>query len=794
MGGPWRRVVLLAACVAVAPASALGARFDGSGPLSLPLAFIENRGQADPRVAYYVQGRDTAVFFTARGLTFVLQPGAAESYAVRLDFVDADPRVRPRGADPTGAVVSYFKGNRGDWRSGIPTFSRIVYQDLWPGIDLVYTSEAARMKYSFLVRPGANPRRIRFALRGAAGLAVEGSSGDLVIRTPAGSLRDARPVSFQRRGGRVVEVATAYALAPSSHSYGFEPGPYDPHLPLVIDPAMFVYAGFLGGDQLDGASSVAVDGSGNAYVAGHAPSTEATFPDGDGFGAVPGLDTTYNGGGNDAFVAKVNAAGTALIWAAYLGGDGDDLANDIAIDAAGNAYVTGVTASSEASFPDGGGLGAFTGPDTSYNGGALDAFVAKVNAAGTALVYAGYIGGGGIDSGGSIAVDGAGNAVVVGHTDSTEATFPDGDGFGALTGPDTTYNGGGASIDAFIAKVNASGTGLVYAGYVGGDSDDRANGVAVDAAGAAYLTGRSRSGETTFPDGDGFGALPGLDGSFNGGTFGDAFVVKVSAAGALVYAGYLGGGGEDEGLDIAVDAAGSAYVGGSTSSTQASFPDGDGFGALTGPDVTYNGLSDGFIAKVNPAGSGLVYVGYIGGTGSDSAVGIAVDPAGIAYVTGSTTSTETSFPDGDGLGPLTGPDPTHNHGFTDGFVVAVSSGGTFIAASFIGGANLDGFGGIAVDGAGAVYLAGATESTHTSFPDGDGMGGLPSFDATANGSTDGVLVKLALFPDNALEIPSLGAGGLGVLALLLAASGLLALAARRRRRPARSTVEGDPSG
>jgi hypothetical protein len=284
-----------------------------------------------------------------------------------------------------------------------------------------------------------------------------------------------------------------------------------------------LYAGYLGGSSQDGGWDIAVDGSGNAYVTGYTGSTETTFPDGDGFGTLGGPDQSYNGGSLDAFVAKVNASGTAILHAGYIGGADRDLAASIAVDAAGNAYVTGGTASTEATFPDGDGLGSLAAPDRTYNGG-FDAFVAKINGEGTALLYAGYVGGSGVDGGQGIAVDAAGSAYVIGSTTSSEASFPDGDGFGAIVGPDRTQNG---SRDAFVGKLNAAGTGFVHATYVGGAGDDSGRGIAIDASGAAYVVGHSTSSATTFPDGDGFGVLPSPDASPNGMV--DAFVAKIAA-------------------------------------------------------------------------------------------------------------------------------------------------------------------------------------------------------------------------------------------------------------------------
>lgn len=759
---------VLAACIlaGAAPARALEPRVEAR-VARLPLYFVENRGQAPPSVAYTLPGRDKTLFFTARGVTFLLDAPGAGRYALRLDFPGANRHVRPRGEARTPAVVSYFKGHPTRWRTGIPTYSRLVYEDLWPGIDLVFTGTVERMKYSFLVRPGADPRRIRLRYRGATRLAVN-ARGELAVATPAGVFHDAAPVSFQAAGGRQVEIPTAYALDAATGSYGFRLGAYDRRLPLLVDPEVFLYAGFIGGSSDDRALGVAVDAAGNAYVVGFTGSTETTFPDGDGFGPLPGFDQTLNPTGDDAFVVKVNAAGTALVYASFLGGAGSDTAFAVAVDADGNAYVTGSTDASQATFP------VILGPDTTFNGD-VDAFVTKVNAAGTALLYSGYIGGGDVEVAHGIAVDAAGNAYVTGNTRSSETTFPDGDGIGALPGPDTTWNG---LNEGFVVKVNSAGTGFLYAGYIGGaGGSDVGLAIAVDPAGNAYVGGITDSSEATFPDGDGFGAVSGPDSTFNGES--DGFVAKVNAAGTgLVYAGYIGGVTGDGVRGIVVDGLGNAYIAGLAGSTQATFPDGDGFGALPGPDTTHNGLFDAFVAKVDAGGTALVYAGYIGGAGLDQGFAIALDAAGQAYVAGETDSTEATFPDGDGFGGLSGPDGTFNGGFTDGFVAKVDAAGSaFLYAGYVGGALIDSARAIAVDTAQNAYVAGfAIGSTETTFPDGDGMGELPSFDRTSNGGGDAFLVKIGLEGDVVVPpIPGLRPQGILALVLLLSAAGLFAL-------------------
>ncbi len=467
----------------------------------LPLNFIENRGQADPRVSYYVQGADTSVYFSRAGITYALTSpakseadaahaftreaahrppvAARERWAVKLDFLGANPDAKPAGEDRTPAVVSYFKGPRADWKTGLATYGRVVYTNLWPGIDLVYTGAGGRLKYTFVVRPGGDPKRIRLAYRGATAVRVS-PEGQLAVSTPVGPLVEDTPYVYQEAGEARVEVAAAYALeaeeAGGTRRFGFRVGPYDPGQPLFLDPAVLAYCGYIGGSLDDLGAGIAVDGSGNAYVVGYTASTEATFPE------TGGPDLAYNGGTWDAFVAKVKADGTGLVYAGYIGGSGRDVATGVAVDGSGNAYVVGYTDS------NGNGPGAFpviVGPDLSHNGNATDdAFVAKVNPGGTALLYCGYIGGLNNDRANGVAVDSSGNAYVAGETNSSEGG---GAGFPVTVGPDVTLWGFGP--DAFVAKVNAAGSALIYCGYIGGSSTDSAQGVAVDSAGNAYVHG-----------------------------------------------------------------------------------------------------------------------------------------------------------------------------------------------------------------------------------------------------------------------------------------------------------------
>ena len=668
----------------------------------LPLLFVENQGQWDDQVAYAVQGSEKTLYFTTEGVTFALtsqdgirsepeppcfdrtelgqnsgQQDDVRRWVVKLDFIGANPEVSPVGKLPDEAIISYFKGQPDNWLSSLPTYRRIVYEELWPGIDLIYEGTVNRLKYHFVVQPGADPNQIQMAYRGATEVSVN-AAGQLVVSTPLGSFQDDAPVAYQMVDGKRRPVNMSYSLETAeqaSQAYHFDLGAYDPSLPLILDPAVLVYAGYIGGGSGDYPGRIAVDDAGNTYVVGTTESSEATFP------VTVGPDLTYNGGNSDGFVVKINPQGSGLIYAGYIGGTDDDAAVGIDVDSNGNAYITGDTLSDESSFPISG------GPDLTHNGD-YDGFVMKINSAGTGVVYSGYIGGASFDGGGDIVVDSSGNAYLIGSTNSTEATFP------VMVGPDLNFNG---SHDTFVAKINPAGTALDYAGYIGGDDWDSGRGLAVDLSGNAYVTGFTCSTEATFP------VTVGPDLTFGG--YEDGFVVKVNQSGtALVYAGFIGGINGDRAFDIAVDGNGSAYVTGSTHSDEGSFP------VTIGPDLTFNGNGDAFVVKVNPTGTTLDFAGYIGGSEGDIGLSLAIDDSGNAYIAGETSSNEMTFPVSDG------PDLTYNGG-TDSFVAVVNSGGAdLMAAGYIGGNNYDSSTNIAIDSLGDIYVIGQTSSNELTFP------------------------------------------------------------------------------
>ena len=704
----------------------------------IPLFFIPNKGQLDSAVSYYVQGKDQILYFTADGIVFALTKQAEENedakkigpkrpsrrigkprlkeersdlerWAVRLEFVGGSGKIKPEAKDETGATVSYFKGKPADWKTGLPTYSRLVYKNLWPGIDLVYSGTWDRLKYEFIIHPGADPSLIRLAYHGTSGLSID-EAGGLEATTPAGPLRDDVPFAYQDAGEEHKAVPVGYKILENAKAgaqeFCFKVGQYDSSRPLILDPALLIYCGYIGGADDDLANAVALDSNGNAYISGATMSTAASFPE------TVGPDLTFQGT-SDAFVAKVNSSGTALVYCGYIGGADEDAAYGIAVDNNGNAYVAGYTLSNEATFP------AKVGPDLTFNG-VDDAFVAKVNPSGSGLAYCGYIGGDDSDEAYGIAVDNSGNAYVVGYAMSNMATFP------VKVGPDLTQNG---ISDAFIAKVNSSGSGFVYCGYIGGSDSDIAYGIAMDSNGNAYVAGSTASTEATFP------VTAGPDLSYNDTSWLDAFVAKVNPSGdTLVYCGYIGGDDIEEAFGIAVDSGGQAYVTGYTYSTQSTFP------VKAGPDISYNSGGDAFVARVNSTGESLVYCGYIGGADEDAGYSIAVDGSGNAYVTGYAMSNEASFP------IKVGPDLTQN-GLDDAFVTKVNSTGTALVYSgYIGGNDSDRGYGIAVDSRGIAYVAGGTNSSLATFPVAVGP------DLIQNGSADAFAAKVAAFSKDDLVL------------------------------------------
>ncbi len=655
-----------------------------------PALFVENVGQsAGESVRFIHRGQGANVFLTDDGITFQSCGTAAPACAFSASF-PASIKVRPEGLGESKARFNYFVGDDPtQWQMNAPTFEKVVYRNLYPGIDLVVHGLRSHLKYEFIVATGADPRQIQVAYAGIDGLSIS-ADGRLRVQTPLGEMLEDAPYIYQEKNGAKVQVAGGFRLLSSCAYTVSVTGAYDPTRALVIDPDL-TWSTFLGGSGVNQGFGITADGGGNVYATGRAMS--ADFP------TLNGWDTTYNGN-DDAFVTKFSADGS-LLWSTYLGGSEWDNGIGIAVDGTGNAYVTGFTKSDDFPTPN--------GWDTTYNGGDNgcnnyygDAFVAKLGADGS-LLWSTYLGGSRDEAGVGIAVDGTGNAYVTGPTGSSN--FP------TLDGWDTTYNGGEDwGGDAFVSKFSTDGS-LLWSTYLGGSSNDFGYGIAADTTGNACVTGMTYS--TDFPTANGW------DETRNGGW--DAFVAEFSASGSLLWSTYLGGNSSDYGRGIAVDTTGNAYVTGMTYSTD--FPTPNGW------DTTQNGDEDAFVAKFSSDGS-LLWSTYLGGSGLDEGKSIAVDGTGNVYLTGMTCSTDVPMPNTW--------DSTFN-GIEDAFVAKLSADGPLLWFTYLGGSGYDDGCGIVVDNAGNAYVTGWTDSAD--FPT------LNGWDTTMNGWSDAFLAKFGNAPE-----------------------------------------------
>jgi uncharacterized protein (TIGR03437 family) len=642
----------------------------GFGASRLPVAFEPNRGQAAP-------GTD----FTARGPGFriSLRSGGADIAAghspVTTVLTGAHSAVRPEAEAPLPGVANYYRlDDPSHAISGIPTYARVRYRGIYPGIDIVYYGDQERLEYDFILAPGADPRRIRIRYQGARALHVD-AQGDLVLETAGGTLRQHRPVLYQEIAGVRREVSGHYVLR--GRTAGFEVAAYDRSRPLVIDPVL-TWASYFGPTRTNTADAVAVDATGNIYLAG---------------------STISSNGYLDAFISKLNASGTATIYTMTVGDTYDDIGHAIAVDIAGNAYVVGETNTPTA-------FGTFS-PTT---------FISKLDSTGK-IVFAFSWGGSGDDNAYGVAVDSSNNVYMAGLTNSPD--FPVSRG-----SQQVSLRGG---YDGFVTKFDANGNGLAST-FLGGSGDDFIYAIVVDSSGTLYVTGST--GSADFPV-----TLAAYQPRIAGAT--DAFISKLSPSLTLNYSTYLGGTDKDGADSIAVDSSGAVYIAGQTSSTN--FP-------MVNPlQKAFGGASDIFIAKLSGDGATLGYSTYLGGTKDEIAYAVAVDGAGNAYITGATTSTD--FPVSDAFQQT-------NQGQTNGLVAGISaSGSTLLFSSYLGGSGSADAGGdygnaLAASCAAGVVVVGTTASNN--FPATTGAVRT----AYGGGSSDGFIASIGV-----LGMPAIAAGG-----------------------------------
>jgi hypothetical protein len=645
----------------------------------LPISFEENLGQVDEQVKYLARGEGYTLFLTSRAAVLGLREDGKDALTrwLRLELRGASAAPSVTGEAALPARSNYFIGqNPGRWRTGVPNYGRVRYQQVYPGVDLIYYGREGRLENDFEISPGMDPGVISWQVSGAQGIRVD-ADGDLVLIADASEVRLQQPRAYQLTGGRQVEVPIRYQIRGQNVSFAL--GPYDRREKLVIDPVL-TYSSYLGGTGGDVAYGVAVNSAGNTFVTGSTASLN--FPTTSGTYAP-----TYVGDG-DVFVTELDPTGTRLVFSTYLGGSGVDTPSQILLNSAGNIFLVGSTFSNN--FPT------TSGAFQQIYGGNQDAFLTEMKGDGSALVYSTYIGGTGTDFGTAVTLDSAGDAWVIGSTNSTD--FP-------TLNPLQLGNDG--LYDAFITEVSPVGA-LLYSTYLGGSQADTGTAIAVDASGNVYASGYTYS--TDFP------TQNALQSSLAGGS--DIFITKFTPGStALLFSTYLGGSSQDQALAMIVDASGNIYLTGDTQS--ANFPV-----TTSAYQSSLAGTQNIFLTKVAPGATTLVFSTFFGGSGTDEAMSMAMDSSSNIYLTGFTQSG--NFPLLDSFQNVLGISGAANCGSTslqnvpnnyicsDAFVAKFGPAGVPIYSSFLGGSGTDFGQSVAVDSTGTVYVVGGTTSPN--FP------------------------------------------------------------------------------
>jgi len=677
--------------------------------LNQPLSFVANGGQTNSRVKFLAQGSGYNLFLTAdeavlslhkkagarlkdarqepKASAVRLLPSSPENAAVlRLKLVGANSQAPVEGVHKLRGKSNYFIGNDPrQWHTDVAHYAQVQYQQVYPGIDLIYYGNQRQLEYDFKVAPGANPGQIRLDVNGAKHVKVN-QHGQLVLDTGQGEVVQHPPVVYQTIDGQRKSVDGQYELQ-GSHQVGFRLAAYDTDKPLIIDPILS-YSTYLGGSSPDEAHAVAVDISGSIYVTGSTASSD--FP----VTAQVAQGSLSSTNGN-AFVTKIDASGN-LIYSTYLGGGspGVDNGEGIAVDGQGNAYITGFTAST--SFPVA--SSGFAGPQQQYygnypppsNGPATnngDAFVTKLSPDGKTLVYSTYFGGYEFDEAHAIAIDNLGQAYITGET--TAKSFPNNPYFPTSNAFMKSFSG---SKTSFVVKYNTTGDTLLYATFLGGSVNNTTigSGIALDSSNNIYVTGSTTA--TDFPTSSGC-----IQATRSGPQ--DAFVTKLdstqSGANSLLYSTYLGGTGSESGVALKVDGNGNAIVVGMTGSTN--------FPTKQALQPSNAGNTNAFLTKLNTTGTGLIFSTYFGGGGDDIVSAMDTDPQGNIYLTGYTTFRDI---------PLKSPIQSDTRGKADAFITKFdSTASSLVYSTYLGGSDNDNGYGIATDRFNNAYIVGSTASS-----------------------------------------------------------------------------------
>ncbi len=732
---------------------------------NLPLYFEAGPVPATGPARFITRGCNYQFSLSPDEVQITLGKNGVKPAAMRMDFAGANPGAQMSGDSELPGKVNYLMGNDpAAWRTGVPTFARVRVEQLYPGVDLVYYGNQRQLEYDFTLAPGADPDLIKIHFHGVDKISI-GTQGELVLALGRDEIRQPAPVIYQMVAGTRQAVAGGYRLI-NRHTVVFAIGKYDHQLPLVIDPVLS-FSTYFGGNSSDNAWSIALDTNGFIYIAGQTLSKQMSATNPAPFSTPGAFQTNFAGGGltGDAFVAKFDNQGSNLIYLTYLGGNADDAAYSLAVDGAGDAYVTGFTDSPN--FPvtnsvPGGVQGlsnsmrisGTVGPSGYYPG---DAFVAELSPSGSNLVYSTYLGGSATDAGVSMAIDPFGNAYVTGVTYSTNFPTTPNAFQKTLAVPNGVFQAY-FNANAFVTEISANGTNLLYSSYFGGTNFDQGDGIAVDSSNYVYVAGFSAS--TNFPTTNFIfqqliqtnqvggtnqvvtnvvynGSL--LNGSSNLTSANDAFVAKFTpACTSLIYSTFLGGANGGVANGIAVDGSGNAYVTGWTVSTN--FPN-----TATNVAGLYNGLSNNlplasplitnaFLTQITWSGShaAIGYSAVFGGTnfGGDVGYGVTVDASGNVYVVGA--SSTTNFPAINTPGLL----GATNAGGSDAFVIVFSNNANGILYSgYLGGSGNDYGYGIAVDSQTNVYITGTTASAN--FPVFNDQG-----QTSLRGASDAFLAKI----------------------------------------------------
>jgi hypothetical protein len=648
-----------------------------------PILFAANVGQAAEGALFTARGGGMVAAFAQDALWFQLAafdagstggtPAATRAARVALTFVDAATEMAVAGEDEAATPVAHL-GGRATGRT--PVFRRVRYRGVQPGIDVVVRGDGGAPQYDVHVAPGADLAAVSFELAGASALRLA-SDGSLVATTPAGDFVQGAPQTYEiEKDGARRALPSRFRLL-GGVRYGFAADGRDASRELVVDPVLS-YSSYLGGSGVDVAYGVATAGFSEAYVVGSTLSTDFPLT----LGAVD--PTTVQ---TEAFVARVNFAGTMLNAATYLGGSGDDVAEDVAVGADGTIFVVGRTTS--ANFPTT--PGAF---DATYGGGG-DAFLLRLTNDGTALVFSTFAGGPGADALTTIALATDGSPLVGG---TSSGGFPTSGG-----SVQPTYAGGG---DGVLAKF-ATGGAFLGGTYLGGGLDDAVTALAIDPSTDDLLVaGTTRAG--------GVGATPGAWLATPPGGM-DGFASRIAAdLSAVQWSTFLGGAADDAAYGVGTDGVGTTFVAGRTAS--ADFPTTAG-----SFDQTFDGPTDAFAVALDAAGAAPVFATFVGGTGDDAATDLRIDVGWSVHLVGETNAAD--FP-----ATFDGHQPTPGGG-VDGFYAKLDFMGTFVEyGTFLGGAGSDRARALALDARGGVFVAGEAEA---GFPTSPG-----ALDETYGGQTD----------------------------------------------------------